>query len=424
MSKSDTLSFLAGLQRFGWKLGLETMTKLLQRLGNPHEQLRSIHIAGTNGKGSTAAILESLFRAGGYKTGLYTSPHLVDVTERIRVNAQPIPESIFRRYLSQSRRSIEELSCTYYEALTAVAMQYFCDQQVDWAIFEVGLGGRFDATNVIRPEITIITEVSLDHTEYLGKTLFEIAGEKAGILKPKIPCVCQAQDPEALLAIENRASALNVPLLNVAEHCRIVNPRLCIDACQFDLHMGGRRYPNLRLSLPGEHQLNNAAAAILAFDRLRSKGQPLSRAVLAHAVDRVRWPGRLQLLQRRPDIVVDVAHNARAMHSLFRSLKQLYGGQRLLVVVGLLKDKQFCDIAKIIARHADVVFVTSPESERALPAETLASEFRKYAIDVICLPERAACFGEALAFATETDLLCVTGSHYVAGEFLLFNKNS
>ena len=424
MCKNDTLKFLFGLHRFGWKLGLQNITALLNELGNPQKNVKCVHIAGTNGKGSTAAILERLCRESRLRTGLYTSPHLLSVTERIQVNGQPIPDVRLLDYVAEFRARIERISCTFYETLTAVAFKYFSDEGVDIGIIEVGLGGKYDATNVIMPELSIITEIGFDHVEHLGKSLTQIASEKAGIIKKHVPCISQSNLPDVSAVMKRIAERNHARFYEVHKMCQLDKIEFQQEGSRFDLSLCGTTFFNLELNLIGTHQLENAATAVLAMKMLAFPGHTLAEQTLRRALANVCWPGRIQHLRKNPDVIVDVAHNVSAIEVLFKEIRRIYRFQRLLVMVGLLEDKQYKEIAKIISKNADLVFVTTPVSERGLKSTNLQKEFTHMNKVAYNYPDILECIKCVESEANENDLICITGSHYIVGESLIFYKKS
>ncbi len=423
MSNYDTFQFLNSLLQFGWRLGLDAITGLLQQMGNPYLEFKSVHIAGTNGKGSTAAMLESMFRAGGFKTGLYTSPHLVEVTERIKVNGADIPKTLLAHYLERNRERMQRINCTYFEALTAIAFQYFADEQVDLAFIEVGLGGRFDATNVIVPQVSLITEIDLDHTDHLGRTIAQITKEKAGIIKAAVPCLSGSNKKKVNEVLRAACANQSAPFYVTKEICQIRNLRSSETDSEFDLIFAGRRFNNLKLSLTGDHQIKNAALAVSAAEVLRTQNIFLEEQALHRGLQAVAWPARLQKLQDSPKVIIDVAHNPAGIRALLRSLQQ-YENDRLILVIGLLRDKDYQAISKLIAKHADFIAVVTPSSERALPAEEFARALARYTSRWAVFTKVERAFEKATHVARETDLICVTGSHYLVGDFLKFYKKA
>lgn len=423
MSMNETLSFLNNLHAFGWKLGLANITTLLEKIGNPHQMFKSIHIAGTNGKGSTAAILESMLRQAGYRTGLYTSPHLVDVTERIKIDGKPVDFEQFSRSLMGMRDTIQAVGNTYFEAVTAVGFQCLAEAEVDVAIVEVGLGGRFDATNVITPVLSIITEIDLEHTEHLGKTRKEIAFEKAGIIKEHVPCLVQADEPEVTDVFKSVCAEKRAALSRLSELVSVKNTNVTEAFSQFDLISSQGQFEGLKLALVGAHQIRNAALAIAATPLLRPHFE-ITREEIYTGLATVEWPGRLQRVQRSPTIVLDVAHNPPAIRQLVRTVSEVYHYDRVLLVVGMLKDKDSRQAADSLATIADHVFVITPKTERALPAHELAKQFRNYSGRLEVCPDVNKAVAQAKSFAGKRDLILITGSHYVIGEFLESKQKS
>lgn len=405
------------------RLGLDNISKLLSGLENPQSRFESIHVAGTNGKGSTVAILESIFRHAGYKTGMFTSPHLINVTERIQINAVPIPIDKLTFYLNRYKDHIESLRCTYFETLTAIAFKYFADFGIDIAFVEVGLGGRLDATNVITPLLSIITQIDLDHTEHLGSTLVEIAGEKAEIIKPNVPCLAQSNDSNVLKALAEHALEMRAPLYTLKRICSIRSSRFSEDFSEFDLFFEESKFENLKLRLGGRIQVSNAALAVAATQILKEQFR-FNRQHIYQGLQNVQWPGRLQKLQDRPKVVVDVAHNPAAIQELINAVRTIFQFDSLIILIGLLETKDFREISKIIASAAENIFVVTPDSERALAGGILCDALSQYSNRVVNCRDMEAGFRLAISEADENDLICVTGSHHTVGELLNFLKNT
>ncbi len=423
MYRNDTIKFLNNLQRFGWQLGLDNITRLLSEIGNPHLKFKSIHIAGTNGKGSTAAMLESIYRRAGYKTGLYTSPHLLEVNERIQINRVPISTEYLSFYIKRLQNQIASIRCTYFEALTAIAFQYFADVGVDLAVIEVGLGGRFDATNVIDPLLSVITDIDFDHIEHLGETKVKIAQEKAGIIKSGWPCLSGSDDEEVNAVFRNISKERNADFFELGHISSLHHVRLNEAFSEFDLVYQNKRYPNLKVGLAGRYQCKNASLAVAAAKILET-GLPVKEVDIYNGLREVRWRGRLEKLQGSPHIVIDVAHNPAAISAAINSLNEIYNHERLIFLIGLLADKDYAAIARLIAARADYIYVVTPKSERALPANQLGNEFARYTTSFEVCKNRQAGFQRALKHLQENDLLCVIGSHYVVGEFVKFYEQA
>jgi dihydrofolate synthase/folylpolyglutamate synthase len=424
MYENNTLQFLTGLQRFGWKLGLQNISALLEEMGNPHLRFKSVHIAGTNGKGSTAAILESVFRHAGYKTGLYTSPHLLDVTERIKVSGLPISLEKLISYLDRFRGEIQRLGCTYFETLTALAFQYFSDSAVDVAFVEVGLGGRYDATNVIQPELSIITDIDLDHMDYLGTTKESIAKEKSGIIKTNTPCLSGSETKKVQEILSNISKSRTAKFYNLGDLCTIQTAQLTEEFSIFNLIFPDESYYNLKLNLVGKHQIKNAALATAATHILSQDNFKVQQENIYKGLHTICWPGRLQKLQNNPKIILDVAHNPTAMRKLVSALRDIYCYDRLICLIGFLKDKNYKDMSKELSSIADYIFIVTPSTERGLAGLHLGKEVSKFSDHYQVCDSMKEAIQNTLSFSNQEDLICVTGSHYTVGEFLKFYKKS
>jgi dihydrofolate synthase / folylpolyglutamate synthase len=388
---------------------LDRMRRLLCALGNPERAFLSLHIAGTKGKGSTAHMAEAILREAGYRTGLYTSPHLVDMRERIRLDGVPVGEAEFTRAMAKMEPELRRLRPTYFETMTAAAFLIFARRKVDYAVVEVGLGGRLDATNVILPAACAITTIDYDHMDKLGHTLREIAGEKAGILKPGIPSVSSPQAPEARKVLLARArlcssfGGLYFPRFQV-------RPRG--DVLRFTVEgMGGRRH-GLALPVLGEHQAANAATAIALVDR---SGARCSLEVVRRALAKVRLPGRVEVLGRRPWLIVDAAHNpvsARALAGALRGVPR----RRTILVFGASADKDYGGMLRTLLPGTDLAIFTRAMNPRAAAPSDLMRRARGRA--AVSAGSVARALGMARKAAGPQDAIVVTGSFYVAGEAL------
>ena len=399
MTYPDSVQFLYALgnEIKSAKLGLERIVAVLAALGNPERAYRVIHVAGTNGKGSTCAMIDAGLRAAGVRTGLFTSPHLIEPTERIQIGGIPVSRADFERAFNVVHETAEklDLDChpTYFETVTAMAFWLFREKKVDTAVIEVGLGGRLDSTNVVRPALTVITPIDFDHEAYLGHTLEAIASEKAGILKPGVPAVFARQRPEAAKVLEARAAGLHVPVTHF-EDFEIRN--LVIDA-------RGSRFSGIVCPLAGEHQVDNAVTAALT---LRALG--VSTGGIAEA----RWPGRIEHVSPNPDIILDGAHNPAGARALARYLERFYGGRRLWLIYGAMRDKAIDEVAGILFQLAAELVLTAPDTPRALRPETLSEFAGRGHVQ----PTVKAAIDYARASALPEDVIVVTGSLFVVGE--------
>ncbi len=360
------------------KFGLQGIRSILAVLDEPHNKFPCIHIAGTNGKGSTAAMVASILTAAGYRTGLYTSPHLLNFNERIRIDGRPIPARTVARLTSIIRPAVEEGHCTFFEAVTAIAFRYFADEQVDIAVIETGLGGRLDATNTVTPLVSVITTIGLEHTHILGRTLRKIAREKGGIIKPGVPCITGVRPPEALNVLKAIARRNHAPLW-MSKKKSVVCRRSNIKESILDVRIQNELWKGLHLSLAGSFQFQNVPLALQAVGIAAQRGGlKIPRSAVRTGLNRVQhFSGlfaRCSILQKKPFMIADVAHNPDAVRNLVDSLRRL-GYFRIQVVFGAMVDKDVPLMAKALAPISDTVFAVSPKTERAMPAEEDRAHF-------------------------------------------------
>lgn len=403
---------------------LRRMEMLLEKLGNPERRARSIHVAGTKGKGSTAAMIASILTRAGYKVGLYTSPHLHAFTERIQVHGRPITQEEFARLVEVLRPQVEAVNqfgvfgqLTTFELLTALAFAYFREKEVDFQVLETGLGGRLDATNVIKSGVCVITSISFDHMEVLGNTLTQIATEKAGIIKPGSIVVCSPQFTEAMGVIEKVCWERGARLVKVSSEVTWHRKAFSSEGQSFQLRGIIRKY---RLSLPllGEHQLENAATAVAAVEVLADLGVIVSAESIAAGLAQVHWPGRLQILKREPWFIVDGAHNVDSAKKLAQALKRYFRFDRMVLIFGVSSDKDIAGIVAELASVASIVSATCSRHPRATEPSRLAAEFSKWGITAEVAANVASAVDLALAKATPQDLVCATGSLFVVAEVI------
>lgn len=418
----EALEYLVSLTKFGMNFGLNRIKGLLKRLGNPEQNLRVIHVGGTNGKGSTTAMIAEILRASGYKVGVFTSPHLHDYRERIVINGQMIAKERLTSLVGRLRPHLEELVAggiehpTEFEVSTAMALLYFAEERVHFAVIEVGLGGEIDSTNVVLPLVSVITNVGLDHMDYLGSTLAEIARVKAGIIKPNSVAVTASDRPEVLEVLRARAREAGVHLWQVGEDVRFEGRWSGELEQEFDLIGIHGSYPKLRLSLAGRHQLENAATAVTVCEILQSEyGAAIPRKAIYEALRKVQWPGRLELISLRPKVLLDGAHNVDGASVLAEALPR-YKRSRLVLCLGMLADKEREKVVDMLVPLADEVIITKPDSPRAGDWEALAEIARKHGRPAECIedPREAALAG--LARLGAEDMLCVTGSLYMLAD--------
>jgi len=420
----ETQKYIKNLTKFGINLGLERIKALLDRLDHPEKKLKVIHIGGTNGKGSTTAMLQSIMKQAGYRAGMFTSPHLHDFRERITINGEMIsPEDVVSG-INKLKPHLEEMERlgiehpTEFEVCTALALCYFAERQPDLVLLEVGLGGEIDSTNVVTPLISVLTSIGMDHMDYLGDTLQAITGVKAGIIKDGVPVVTSSDKPEVLKVIEERAAQKGSRMIEVGRDVHWRHPG---DGSQrFGYEGLCWSYPDLELALLGEHQFTNAAAALAVCEVLvETYSLDISESAVREGLKAVRWPGRLELLLRNPRVLLDGAHNADGMMSLAKALQQYAGGplrrNRLLLCLGMLRDKEIEKAVEIIAPLADKIIVTKPDSPRAGDWEYVARIAEKYLTqeNVLTVEDPAGAVRKGLEIMKPGDLLCVTGSLYM-----------
>jgi len=399
MTYPDSVQYLYALgnEIKSAKLGLERIKAVLEALGNPERSYRVVHVAGTNGKGSTCAMIDAGLRAAGFRTGLFTSPHLIEPTERIQIDGIPVSTVDFERAFNIVHETAEklDLDChpTYFETVTAMAFWLFREKKMEMAVIEVGLGGRLDSTNVVQPVLTVITPIDFDHEAYLGHTIEAIASEKAGILKPGMPAVFARQRSEAARVLEVRAAQLRVPVTRFEEfEIR-------------DLHVDARgsRFSGIVCPLAGEHQVENAVTAALALRLL---------GVSPDGIKEARWPGRIEHVSPNPDIILDGAHNPAGARALARYLERFYGTRRIWLVYGAMRDKAIEEVAGILFPIATELVLTAPDTPRALRPEDLAEFAGRGHIE----PTVEAAINYARTHAADEDVIVITGSLFVVGE--------
>jgi dihydrofolate synthase/folylpolyglutamate synthase len=410
----EALAYLAGLNPSAIKLGLERVREALEALAHPERRYPTLHVAGTNGKGSTCAFSAAALRAAGHRVGLYTSPHLVRVNERFQVDGGEIPDEVLgQRILEVLERYPAALASplTYFEFGTVVALWHFAQERVDVAVLETGLGGRLDATTASSPVVTAITPVSFDHMEYLGYTLGSIAGEKAGILKPGVPVVVARQPPEALEAIAGVAEGVGAPLL--------------LEGRDFHLDVGpegslvyrgpDRTIEGLRLSLRGPHQRQNAAVALAALGQLDARGIPVPPEAARTGLGSARWPGRLEEVGERPALLLDGAHNPAGVEVLLAGLRELYPGRQVHAVFGVVADKDRAPMMRALFPHCTSVHLTPLDTPRSLAPERYLDEARTLCADVTAWASLDEALAGARAKARPEDVVLCTGSLFLVG---------
>ncbi len=404
---------------------LRNVSRLLDRMGNPHQLPGIVHVAGTKGKGSTAAIVESILRAAGHSTGFYSSPHLHTFRERIRIDGQPISacrfagltESVWPHHLANTCDP-EAGPATLFEFLTVMAFLAFAEYRTDANVIEVGLGGRLDATNVVTPAVSVITPVSLDHTAILGDTIGEIAADKAGIIKPGVPVVVAPQFAEAMAAIRSAAVVQSSPLFAVADESTWRVDSVSASGQQLTIHTQRDTY-RPTVPLLGDFQAANAAVAVAAAETLAAQGQRITKDAILTGLSSVEWPARLEVLARNPTVVADGAHNDHSVATVLKTLQASVPHRRLTIVAGFSRDKRVSAMVDLIAERADRVIATRSRHPRSLRASEIVDEFVRAGFKKAVLTESddvADAISSAIVGAGADELVLVTGSLFVAAE--------
>lgn len=411
MNKFRPTAYMASLNIDVVRLGLTVVTDLLASLGNPQNSYATIMIAGTNGKGSTAAIIASILQHAGYKTGLYTSPHLVDVKERIRIDGKKISARDFGRTVAAVKQAMKQ-PASYFEVLTTAALLHFQSNKIDIAILEVGLGGRLDATNVCRPLVSVITNIDFDHTNYLGKSLTAIAREKAGIIKKRGICVTAARQKQVLAVLESTCRRNHAAIYQLGKDMNISRRRDGL-VSYFGLY---GNLDNLTLPLPGRHQLNNAALALAVIEIIGKKGFPADAQAIKKGLAATRWEARLEVLCRQPLFVVDGAHNPAGINVLCDSLKNDFTFCHLVIIFSALADKDYRKMLRKIAPLADKIIITQLQTPRAVPVSEIHDYLRKIGYGAVVTENVAEAVLRAYDLAGKQDMICAAGSLYLAGE--------
>jgi len=419
MNYNEAIEYIHSSYKFGIKLGLENIKTLLNLLGNPQDSLKYVHIAGTNGKGSTAAYITQILMEAGYNVGTYTSPYLLRFAERIKFNNIEIEEETLAELTEKVREKVEAMAGmglnhpTEFEIVTAIGFLYFALKKCDIVVLEVGLGGRFDSTNVINcPLVSVITSISLDHTRHLGETLAKIAYEKAGIIKEKGDVSIYPLEDEALRVVKQVCLEKNARLVSFGKNDVKVKSE-GIFGQEFDFG----RFKDLKITLPGEHQPYNAALAVQTVDLLREKGLKISDEAIINGLLKTKWPGRMEVVSRNPAVIIDGAHNPDAALKLTQSLSKYFPGKKIIFIMGVMKDKNYMEMIRAAAPIARCfIAVATLDESRSLPAEELAACIKQYCNNVLIGDTIKGAVDTALNLADQNDVICAFGSLYYIGE--------
>lgn len=427
MNYDEAMSYIKNTAKFGSKYGLERTEKILELLGSPNKKLKCIHIAGTNGKGSTTAMLSEVLKEAGYKVGMYISPYLEEFEERIQINGQNISKEDLAKVVTEVSAAVDEIidlgyeHPTEFEIITCTMFKYFYEERIDYAVVEVGLGGRLDSTNVITPILSIITSISYDHMKILGDTLDKIAYEKAGIIKEGVPLVLYPQEEESLKVIKNICLERKAELIEVPEGCAILKQA---SSHKQDLEIKTKKYSyNICLSLLGKHQILNCAVVVYAVEELINIGLDIKKEHLIKALEKVKWPGRLEVMKENPLVVIDGAHNIDGIKKLSNSIDTYFKYEKMVLILGILADKQVEDMISVIAPKAHKIITVTPHSERAELSKKLADMIKKVNSNVEAEEDYVKAYELGLSYCNKEDLLLICGSLYMIGDMRKIIRN-
>jgi dihydrofolate synthase/folylpolyglutamate synthase len=420
MNYLESLDYLYSLQKSGIKFGLENSYKLLDYLNNPQNNFKSIHIAGTNGKGSTSTLIASILSEMNFNVGLYTSPHLVRFNERIRINGKEIEDDYLVSSVNQLKKLIEEIKPTFFEVTTAIAFKYFSDNKVDYAVIETGLGGRLDSTNVIKPQLSVITKIDFDHKEYLGDTIEKIAREKGGIIKPGVPVVVAKNQESVKKILYEMANQNQSEVIFVDENYThtIFEKSLNNFVVGIQSKITGNEY-KINSPLIGDFQIENIKNAIAAIEKLFLGENLIDK--ISKGIRDLKFPiyGRFQIIRSEPMIILDTSHNSDAIKNFLKSLNELVKGRKV-AIFGIMKDKEIDDSVKMIEESFDKIHITQAKIERSLDAKKLAEKFTPKKVEIFESVEMA--IFNSLSTLEKDFTIVVFGSNYIVGEGMEYLK--
>lgn len=418
MNYQEALNYINESHKFGIRLGLDNMRNLLELLGNPQDKLNVIHVAGTNGKGSTCSFMTSILKESGYKVGLYTSPFLETFTERIKINGENIPEEDVARIVTLIKEKIEQgdIYPTEFEIVTAMAFYYYCEQGVDFVALEVGLGGRYDATNIIKTsDVSVITSISLDHVGILGDTVAKIAYEKGGIIKENGTVMVYDQSDEAKDVIKDICKEKNAKYIEV-KFDDINIKQSDIYSQVYDCSIMGKKYKDLEIKLIGDHQVNNSILALSAIDFLKeTKGLKITEEDIRKGLINTKWPGRIEKIMEKPIFIIDGAHNEDGARSLAKAIDKNFNGKKATLLIGMLEDKDIDGVLEILMPYFNKVITTTPDNPRAIDSEKLKDKISKYVDNIVSKPSIEEAVEYTLKNSSEDDIVISAGSLYMIG---------
>lgn len=430
MNYDKAMEYIVTASRFGMNLGLERIEKVLEFLGNPHRDVKFIHIGGTNGKGSTTAMISSVLKEAGFRVGMYTSPYLEEFEERIQINGENIKKEELAELMNDVKSAIDKVidlgyeSPTQFEIITALMFCYFAKEKVDYAVLEVGLGGRLDATNVVIPEIVALTSISLDHMNILGDTIEEIAGEKCGIIKKGIPVISYPQEEKVLKVIINKCNELGCNL-NVVNTNNVKD--IIIDkekhVQKIEVSMEKETF-EIELSLLGDHQINNFLVALETLLKLRQCGARISSKAITKGLKEVKWIGRMEVLNKKPLVVIDGAHNIDGIINLRKSIDKYFKFENITLILGILGDKQVEEMIEIITKGVKNIVIVEPHSDRAEDIGDLYKKIKDIGKEAFMFKDYKEAYKKAYQITEDGDLLLICGSLYMVGDMRKVIRNN
>lgn len=434
MNYDEAIKYIKETAKFGSKYGLERTEKILEFLGNPHKHIKTIHVAGTNGKGSTTAMLTSILMDAGYNVGSYISPYIEEFEERIQINRNNIPKEELAEVVTEVSRAVSKvvdlgyINPTEFEIITCAGFLYFHKKNIDYAVIEVGLGGRLDSTNVITPILSIISSISLDHTQILGDTLDKIAHEKAGIIKENVPVILFPQEKVAEDVIEKTCKEKNSKLIKVprdiSEYVAVTSNTLEGKEIKTQqINLKNEYIDSYELSLLGKHQILNSTVVVYAARELMNLGVKISKDNIINGLKSVQWPGRLEIMKNNPLVVIDGAHNIDGIKKLTESIDLYFKYNKLILILGILADKQVEDMIETIAPKAERIISVTPHSDRAELAEDLKIEIEKLGVSCEAIDSYEEAYKKALSYCNDDDLLLISGSLYMIGDMRKIIRN-